>query len=106
MGGRAGAGMGMGMGMDGMGGMVGMDGMAPGRRRPGMGMNPGMGMDGMGMDGMGMNPGMAGQGAAANAAMLPPPKRQDYLVFAPKQVTLNVRLDLIEFNSQTTTEGN
>ena len=106
VGGRAGAGMGMGMGMDGMGGMVGMDGMAPGRRRPGMGMNPGMGMDGMGMDGMGMNPGMAGQGAAANAAMLPPPKRQDYLVFAPKQVTLNVRLDLIEFNSQTTTEGN
>lgn len=119
VGGRAGAGMGMGMdGMGGMGGMDGMGGMVPGRRRPGMGMNPGrgmnpgMGMDGMGMnpgmgmDGMGMNLGMAGQGAAVNAAMLPPPKRQDYLVFAPKQVTLNVRLDLIEFNSQTTTEGN
>ncbi|NMA46933.1 MAG: hypothetical protein GX945_10270 [Lentisphaerae bacterium] len=95
MGARAGMGMGgrAGMGMDGMDagmGMDGMDGMAPGRRRPGIGIQPGM----------------DGQGTLANAAMLPPPKRQDYLVFAPKQVTLNVRLDLIEFNALTTTEGN
>ena len=109
--GQTGVGMGMdGMGMGGMGGM--QPGMQPGMRRPGMegmGMNPGMGAMGMnpGMEGMGMNPGMGGPGTAmGNAAMLPPPKRQDYLVFTPKQVTLNVRLDLIEFNSQTTAEEN
>lgn len=91
------AGMGMDPGMDGMGGMGGPGMGGPGMRGPVRpGMNPGM----MGMDpGMGGNMPMDGQGAVVNAAMLPPPKRQDYLVFASKQVTMRLRLDLIEFNS-------
>jgi hypothetical protein len=88
-----------GMGMDGMG--MGMGGRRGVRRRPGAAMHPGM--EGMGMAGMGM--GMDGQGGGLGIPQAPP-KRQDCLVFASKQVTLDLRLDLIEFNSLNTAEEN
>ncbi|HOG49133.1 MAG TPA: Amuc_1100 family pilus-like protein [Lentisphaeria bacterium] len=80
--------MGMGMGM-GMGGP-----QRPGGRQPGRQFQPAPDM----------MPGEAGplvNRAAAGTMAGPPPKRQDLLVFMPKQVSWRIRFDMVDFNLET-----
>jgi len=89
-------------GMEGAGmGMGGMGGMGRGGRSRGAGMGMDVGMGGMGRGGRSMRGGMNDEGMARRKEkrnrIVQEPKRQNFLAFSVKEITMNVRFDFYEF---------